>query len=357
MPGRDPNALLLSVPHGGPSTPHHTSDPNSDWRSRWGFAISGRPSPSYGEISVASMSNVRAFSPTADATQDDGPSHTQDGYFSVRAHRSQGALSLGPPSDRNVCELTFQIVATRLYFFFILFSSFLLNNYTNHYLLTRIYVFLPARRVPSQPSNSPVTYSDTGESIRDDTALLSDMLLSPAPSLLPAHQYHSFTDRVTATGTSFPRRPPSRTAIGVSTSFSHGQETPSVPGSPKVTISRGGTPVLGEVTPKILSPNTTNRSALTMLLAREARERADSAASTDTVRPPTPSRQVLPIASPPHIAETFDGHHASTTPSSLRRTVPLLFTDPPSRESISSSLPTLTLLPRKGSYLMRKRAW
>ena len=111
------------------------------------------------------------------------------------------------------------------------------------------------RRQPTHPVN---TFSDTYGGIRDDTALLSDMLL-PTP-------ISDFT------GTPLISPSLNRAARFLSTSISHPSDddlSDDFPSSP-VNGLRGRQPwSVGEATPRAQSPATAGRSVLSMLLARD----------------------------------------------------------------------------------------
>lgn len=143
------------------------------------------------------------------------------------------------------------------------------------------------RRRPSHSTHSGGTFSETYDEIRDSTALLSDMLLSPSMTGRSTGASFQFPH-----GGSFSSRSPPRPPRTVPSNIDAKTNFPPTAGSPKSTeeasssprvLSPGGwRPQSGERTPRALSPNDPNRSILTMLLNRE---RVDSAASSDTARP------------------------------------------------------------------------
>lgn len=260
MPGRDPNTILHAMASSHQRSPSSHSDSDTDARSRWALAFSSRRSTSSGDFQ-ASASSPRAHPPVFDSAEDEQYSEAAS---SLPPHASS-QLALGPPLMGEAYVLfTFHPENTKAAYSFRLF-----------------------RRRPSTSTHSAGTYSDTFDGIRDDTALLSDMLLSPSASgrslsISQSHP-HIFADRSVPNN----RAPPPRPILDVRSAIISGATNANVSDDEDTFVS-GGLPASqssrsGENTPRALSPTSANRSILTMLLARE---RVDSTASNATARPP-----------------------------------------------------------------------
>ncbi|KAF9505966.1 hypothetical protein BS47DRAFT_1378186 [Hydnum rufescens UP504] len=153
----------------------------------------------------------------------------------------------------------------------------------------------------SHSSSSAGTFSDTLDGIRDDSALLADMLLSPSSSVggpSPSRILHPHL---------FPpsriRRNRGSPSNGFRSPF--GLSATNADSSDEEDVFRSGDVIRpqrslsGDNTPRALSPN---RSALSMLLSREMK---DSTRTITTARPfPSPPRDLTPAETPGFSGET-----------------------------------------------------